>query len=221
MSEPATVRRLGRPRVFSDTVIFAAAFEVVRRVGYPAMTMEAVAIEVGCTRQALSRRFASKQELMLAALDDAGVAMTTRFAGFPQAHPSPLGALRARMIQPPHSQPELDDDPRSQAHFYAFLLSTSVEPAFEQRFRGLQARAWEEIRRLLDAAVERGELRPVDTGVLGRTLLAAWIGNTLRRSSGPVSNPAADRAEVFDEIIGPYLGTGAVGVGNWELGGGS
>jgi AcrR family transcriptional regulator len=192
--------------VFSDEMIFAAAFDVLRRVGFPAMTLEAVALEVGCTRQALSRRFASKQDLMLAALDDAGAAITTGFEGVSQSIPSPLAALRARMIQPPHSHPELGDDPQSQAHTYAFVLSTSVDPTFGQRFSALQQHTWEEIRRLLDAAVARGDLRAVDTGVLGRTLLAAWIGNTLRLSNGQVSSPAEGRAEIFDEIVGPYLG---------------
>ncbi|WP_063829545.1 TetR/AcrR family transcriptional regulator [Streptomyces violens] len=60
----------GRPRDPAlDAAIRKAALEIVTEHGYGRMTMEGVAARSGVSKQALYRRYASKGELLLAAVD--------------------------------------------------------------------------------------------------------------------------------------------------------
>ena len=89
-------RDVGRPRVFSDDAIFRATNALIERTGYDSLTLEAIATEVGCTRQALVRRFGSKQALLLAFLDRLLVVRAADYRIVETDAPSPLAALRAR-----------------------------------------------------------------------------------------------------------------------------
>ncbi|MGD6741223.1 TetR/AcrR family transcriptional regulator [Streptomyces sp. BH106] len=60
----------GRPRNPAlDAAIHKAALDIVTELGYKRLTMEGVAARSGASKQALYRRYASKGELLLAALD--------------------------------------------------------------------------------------------------------------------------------------------------------
>lgn len=80
-----------RPRIEGDREqeILAATLEVLADVGYDRLTMDAVAARAGTSRPVIARRWASRAELALAALNHASPA-------FPD--PPDTGALRTDLL---------------------------------------------------------------------------------------------------------------------------
>lgn len=204
MTARSGLREVGRPRLYSDEAIFAAVHLVIRRDGYHELTLESVALEVGCTRQALVRRFGSKRRMLLAALDATAAKISSDYSHIRKSWNSPLAALRARMVLPPHSRPEETTDIHHQANLMAFVVSSSADPEFSRRFIALQQVARAEVEKLLHAAVEQGELAPVDIETLADALLAATAGETVLVTADSSLDHAAMMATTFEEIIGPY-----------------
>jgi AcrR family transcriptional regulator len=65
VTRPATSARkrcgeIGRPRIFTDEAIYLATTRAIARWGYARITLDEIASDLGCTRQALARRFGSK-----------------------------------------------------------------------------------------------------------------------------------------------------------------
>jgi AcrR family transcriptional regulator len=205
MTTVSVHREVGRPRVFSDEAIFTATQLVLQRGGYPELTLEAIAKEVGCTRQALVRRFGSKQALLLAFLDETLLLFAENYKIVHSDSQSPLAALRARFVAPPEARLEISDDRSVQANVLAFVLTASGDPAFGKRFAAINQIYLDEMERLIGAALQQGELRAVDPSVLARTLFSASLGETVRWASTPSNEAHIDRlGEIFDLVITPY-----------------
>jgi AcrR family transcriptional regulator len=203
-SAPRT-RDVGRPRVFTDDAIFQATRLVLRRGGYSELTLEAIAKEVGCTRQALVRRFGSKQALILAYLDSLTTSMAENYRIVPTESQSPLSALRARFVAPPDERLEIDEDRAMQANVLAFMLISSGERGFNARFEALNQIFLDEMERIIRAAIDQDELRGVDEAALARTLFSASLGETVRWASTPGDDTLVSRlAEIFDLVTTPY-----------------
>lgn len=204
MIEAALRREVGRPRVFSDDVIFAAVAFIIRQDGYPALTLEAVAERVGCTRQALLRRYGSRRGMLLASLEATAARISANFNQTSQMESSPLEALKTRFLLPPNSRPEMGLDPVPVANTLAYILMTSPDPDFSQQFTSLVAIAQTELQGLLDTAVAKGELRPVNTRRLARVLHAVWTGETLNWCADQSVPYSTTQAAIFEQIIAPY-----------------
>jgi len=198
-------RDVGRPRVFSDDAIFRATNDLIERNSYDALTLEAIATEVGCTRQALVRRFGSKQALLLAFLDRTLVLRAADYRIVEADAPSPLAALRARFVAPPEERMEISADREIQANLLAFMLTSSGDPAFAARFEALNQIYMDEMERLVRAAVEMGELAGIDPAALARALFSASLGETVRWASTPSIVPHVSRlGEIFDLLVMPH-----------------
>lgn len=204
MSGEPGARDVGRPRVFSDEVIFEAVHAVIRRDGPTELTLERVAQEVGCTRQALVRRFGSKRNLLLAAVDAAKTKVVTDFGQHRESSDSPLDALRARMVRPPNSRPEAATSRQEQANLMAFMVWASTDAAFGQRFAELRRTAEGEVEALLSAAIERGELAQVDVVTMADALLSAASGESFAMQHDPTIDQQAMLSINFERIINPY-----------------
>jgi AcrR family transcriptional regulator len=207
MTAPSSNREVGRPRVYSDEAIFDAVHLLIRRDGYTTLTLEAIAHEVGCTRQALVRRFGSKRELLLASVDATAAKLSSEYDSARESRSSPLAALRDRMMLPPTSRPESATDAREQANLLAYVVLSSADPEFGTRFAALQRLVEDEIEKLLRAAVAHGELADVDITALAENLYAASIGETVNASTDASIDQPAMRAMVFEQIVGPYRRT--------------
>jgi len=206
MTARSGLREVGRPRLYSNEDIFAAVHLVIRRDGCHELTLESVALEVGCTRQALVRRFGSKRAMLLAAIDATADKISSDYRHIRQSSDSPLAALRARMVLPPHSRPEETSDVHHQANLMAFVVSSSADPEFSRRFTALQQVAKVEVEKLLHDAVLQGELTPVDVSTLADVLLAATSGETVLVTADSSLDHVAMMTATFEEIIGPYRG---------------
>jgi AcrR family transcriptional regulator len=204
MKRSTGTRDVGRPRKFSDEDIFAAGHLVLRRDGLAAFSMENVAHELGCTRQALVRRFESRQHLLLAAIDAAADKITSDYGRFRESFDSPLAALRARMVLPPNSRPEEQISVQEEANLLAYIISSSTDPEFGQRFSRLRRVAQQEVEGLLRAAIDEGELAPVDVSTMADVLLSAAAGATVTMAGNPSIDPEVTLGSHFDHIIGPY-----------------
>ncbi len=204
MTDALPRREVGRPRIFSDEAIFAAVFLGIGRSGYGALTLEQVAQEVGCTRQALVRRFGTKREMVLAAFTGSAEQMTEHVDQARPAGNGPLEALRDRLTYLPGNLPDKAGAGRVQANLLAFMVTSCAEPAYAEMFTKWFEAEGREIERLLDAALAEDELGPADTTVLAQVILAAWAGNALHASLNDAKVQNVPLSEVFEQIIAPY-----------------
>jgi AcrR family transcriptional regulator len=200
----AEPREVGRPRMFPDEEIFLATARAVARHGYARLTLDEIASELGCTRQALARRFGSKHDLVRAYLHWVLDQGAIRYQQIRMEYSSPLAALRARLLFPADEQPGKIADPASQANIFSFFIGASETPEFRALLER-QLQAYEaEVTCLLSEARIAGELELTDARELARTLIAATTGEIslwapIRR--GPV---APRLAQVIDAVLKPY-----------------
>lgn len=207
---PTSGRDVGRPRIYSDEAIFQGTDLVLRRDGVSELTLEAIAREVGCTRQALVRRFRSKQGLLLAFLDAMVGSVAAAFAEPGAGQGSPLHALRAQFTRVPVERVDMAGDPDAQAKFLVFLLTTSEDPEFAAHLGRLNRLNIQAIEVLLQAAVEQHELRPIDTALVARIFYDIWAGEIMHWCIDRSSDMTAELSAAFDLVIEPYRAKDAV-----------
>lgn len=202
-STPA--REVGRPRVFSDEAIFNATQLTLAREGYGRLTLDAIAREIGCTRQALVRRFGSKHSLVLAYLDWSLIHVANGYQAVRQSTPSPLAALRARFVWPAEQRPREIGDPTSQANILSFFIGARDDPEFSERLAEINQVYESEIGGLLQSAIDEGELREsTDAAVLSHILFAATTGEVVLWASYPKGDVVERLGQIFDAIVTPY-----------------
>jgi AcrR family transcriptional regulator len=208
-SFPSTRREVGRPRVFPDDAIFAAIDLVLRRDGYPELTLEAIANEVGCTRQALVRRFGSKRSLVLRYLEAMEGRVSRQYEAEMEVSDSPIEVLRARLSRPWAQRFLPATDPRSQANLLAFMLTLSLDPDLAVRFATLNDLAIQGIETLLQGAIARGEVRGIDPKKTAHLLYDVWVGETVDWCLAPTIDLPERLSRAFDLIVDPHRGTPA------------
>lgn len=161
-----------RPRTIEDPELLAAAWRAIGRVGPVRLTLAEVAADAGVAPATLLQRFGSKRGLLLALAEDgvAGAAGGLRAAR--RSHSSPLAALRAGLV----SDSAAVGEPEAFANNLAFLQVEIADPAFHESVRAHSRSVRGEIRSLLVAAIDAGELRPTDAGRLARTVQTTYNG---------------------------------------------
>ncbi|WP_063008525.1 TetR/AcrR family transcriptional regulator [Nocardia kruczakiae] len=163
------LERIRRPRMTParEYELLSAALDLLREVGYEAMTMDTLATQAHCSKATLYRMWPTKPELIAAALRLTGptdaqdidtgslrgdlVAMTDRFAPRAQQDTALIAALDHAVL----TNPDLA----------ATLRSVILEP--DTAVLG----------RFLDRAVERGELREQHPGadLLSHLFFAVFV----------------------------------------------
>ena len=198
-------RDTGRPRTFSDEDAFLATADAIARLGYGRLTLEAVARRIGCTRQALVRRFGSKHALVLAYLEWVVDGAPGRYRVLRDAHSSPLAVLRARFLLPVEERPYEVGDPEGQGNILVFFVGARDDPQFHAALARLQAVYETEVARLISEAQTAREVTAVDPSELGHTLIAATTGEILLWAADPGGSVVGRIARVFDAVVAPYL----------------
>jgi AcrR family transcriptional regulator len=165
----------GRPRTVSDEAILAALARAISRVGPARLTLADVAAEAGIAAPTIAQRFGSKRNLLLAFAAQAPGHLRESFARARAAHATPLAAL---LSDPPGATRAMST-PGALAHHLAFLQLELADPEFHQHVLEHARVACEEIRLLLDAAVDYGELRPCDTRTLARAIHITYNGTLI------------------------------------------
>ncbi|SEQ91636.1 TetR/AcrR family transcriptional regulator [Lentzea albida] len=134
-----------------DHAVLDAVSALVREVGYPALTMEAIAARAGTTKPAIRRRWQSRQQLVVAAMARDRIGLTEIDTGCLHCDlAGHLEALRAGL-----------EDPAFGAVIPALLADLADDPVLHKKFLAV---LWEPRRQAcvttLRKAQDRGELEP-------------------------------------------------------------
>ena len=166
-----------RPRTVQDTAILDAAIEVLGRIGSEKMTLADVGSAVGLSAATLVQRFGSKRELMLALMRHAMAEIDTRFEAAIAENASPLDAIFAATTDRPGTL----NTHVTLGNRLAFYMSQLEDPEFHAVAAENTQRAIDGFRKLLDAAVEAGELTEgyTDTAQLAETIYSMMMGSLL------------------------------------------
>lgn len=172
------IPRVGRPRSeAADRAIAKAAFGLLRDVGYQNLSIEAVASAAGVAKTTIYRRFSSKRELVVAALQS-----ETAFPPPPEDLPT-RDALRALINQGVGMLLRA----RAVRILATFLAEEEREPellaAFRERIVEPRRAMLEHI---LEAGIKRGDVRrDVDIDLVGEIVLGSVIAHHVRTGALP------------------------------------
>ncbi|WP_328664874.1 TetR/AcrR family transcriptional regulator [Streptomyces sp. NBC_00328] len=156
----------GRPRQEHVTAaVLDAVVALVAESGMGALTMDAVAARAGVSKPAMYRRWPTKQDLVIAAVESRIGSLSVPDMGDFRAELRAV--LTARMEA--YRQPGV-------ARLLAGVIGTAAEADAEPAaYRAYTARVMSETRHLLERGVARGEVRPdIDPGDAA-TLVAASL----------------------------------------------
>ncbi|USX52911.1 TetR/AcrR family transcriptional regulator [Lentzea sp. HUAS12] len=134
-----------------DHAVLDAVSALVREVGYPALTMEAIAARAGTTKPAIRRRWQSRQQLVVAAMARDRIGLTEIDTGC--LHCDLVGHLEALRTGL--------EDPALGPAIPALLADLADDPVLHEEFLAV---LWEPRRQAcvatLRKAQDRGELEP-------------------------------------------------------------
>ena len=163
---------MGRPQTVSDAEIISATSVAIAHHGVGRLTLADVAAVAGISPAALVQRFGSKHQLLVAVAREARVGVDAAFAGAvasPGARTKALIDLFGRFVAS-------IDSPEVLANHVSFLQLDLVDDELRELAQ-LQAQGvLQGIRRLLDAAVDAGELVATDTRRLSAAVHTTYNG---------------------------------------------
>jgi AcrR family transcriptional regulator len=184
-----------RPRVEGEreSQILEAALDLLARVGYDRMTMDAVASEARAGKATLYRRWTSKSSLVVDAILCSKESL--------QVPDVDTGSLREDLVQMACSHGGLSDE-RSAQVMAGVVTALHHDPDFADEFRSrVVAPKIEATRAVFERARARGEI----TADLDLDLLSPALAGIILHRSFVLGLPADDKTvtRVVDEIILP------------------
>ena len=190
------------PRKVSDEEVFAAAHRAMSRVGPRELSLAVIAEEAGVTASALVQRFGSKRALLSAFADRSASSASAMLRELRRKHESPLETVRAYA----ECMGELATSPAALARNLAYLQTDLTEPDLREALRRQALVTRAELRRLLQEAVEAGELNAsTPAAALSRTIEHVLAGALLTWAIH--QNGSAKRwvRSAVDGVLGPFL----------------
>ena len=201
-AEPRRLRRtVGRPRQVEDDEIFRAIATVLEAKGL-ALALVDVAREVGVTAGAIHQRFASKRCLLLAFWDWYNAGTRSRLESIIAATTDPIEALSSITFE----WRDGVGKPEAAARLIALYGEAGGDADLRDRLAQRLGFLHGGVQRLLDAAIDRGQLAPVDTSVLARVLLEARSGCLLYWMADQVGTLEGRLRECTAVILRSYMG---------------
>lgn len=191
-----------RPRTVDDPTILEAALRVLSRIGPERLTLADVGAEAGLSAATLVQRFGSKRDLMLSLLRHATEGIDARFVAAMTSHESPLESLYHAAMD--RIGPR--GGPVTLANRIAFFLSQLGDPEFHALAVQDTNRAIEGYRRMIENAIEAGELTEsyLDSTQLAQTIHAITSGSLVTWS---ISQQGSLRTKVrrdLDVLLRPF-----------------
>jgi AcrR family transcriptional regulator len=189
-----------RPRTVTDEDIIAAAAAVIGRLGPGKLTLAGVGKEIGLSAATLVQRFGSKRGLLLAMAKSAADSVDACFEMVRGAHQSPLAALVAAATDITRYL----DTPEEMANHLAFLQMDLSDPDFHRLMVINSKKQLKGYRRLLQEAIDAGELVECDTQRLVRAITSVCGGSLISWAVFRRGSAAAwVRADV-EAVLEPY-----------------
>ncbi|MEW1643404.1 MULTISPECIES: TetR/AcrR family transcriptional regulator [unclassified Streptomyces] len=195
MTEVATARR-SRITPEREAELYAAVLDLLREVGYDALTMDAVAARTRSSKATLYRQWGSKAELVVRAMRHSKPGRVTDVD---------TGSLRGDM----HAMVVREDDCRMEqnsALMRGLAMATHNNPDLLRAFRELMVEPeMEEFRIVMQRAVDRGEVR-ADCPALQyvvHMMIGAFATRTLIEDKPPTQEYLTS---YIDAVMLPALG---------------
>ncbi|WP_447006020.1 TetR/AcrR family transcriptional regulator [Saccharothrix isguenensis] len=197
-SGAARTPQRGRPRdATRDDALRQAALEVMAEVGYRALTMDAVAARARAGKATIYRRWESKLDLV--------IDTCTRLAQQNLAEPD-TGSLAGDLREFLSAFAAFLSGPIGKAA-QALVGELPHEPELATAFRDTFLIAQRDVlRRILDRAAERGELRPDAPRGMAVEIAGAALIYRLMLTGDPLDLPFVDR--VVDQVLLPLVAEG-------------
>ena len=174
-----------RRKTATDDEILQAAARVLAQLGPAHLRLADVAAEVGLAPATLIQRFATKRGLLLAVARRGGRTMAEQFARRRREAHSPLDAV----TEVGTCVSRLADSPQTLANSLAILQLGLTDPEFGAVTRTHERILHAEVKRLLQEALDSGELAGVTAQALARAIVALVRGSLLtwgfRRTGAP------------------------------------
>jgi AcrR family transcriptional regulator len=195
MMTPATASKTARPRIEGDreAEILEATLQLLATAGYDRLTMDGVAAAAKASKATLYRRWSTKVELVIDALQRAREA--------PQVVETDTGSLRGDLLAAACDKAGLNDE-RTLAVMASIITALHHDQefadAFHERFLAPKIAA---SRRMYERAQQRGEIRAdADLDLLSH-VLASVILHRFFVLRLPVDDAAVTK--IIDEIVIP------------------
>ncbi|MFH8453535.1 TetR/AcrR family transcriptional regulator [Streptomyces fungicidicus] len=195
MSEIATVRR-SRITPEREAELYGAVLDLLREVGYDAVTMDAVAARTRSSKATLYRQWGGKAELVVRAM------RSQKPGGIADID---TGSLRGDL----HALTGREDDcgmAQNAALMRALAMAVHQNDDLRQAFKELLVEPeMEEFRRMIGRAVDRGEIRPDNPALdyMVHMLVGAFATRTLIDDLPPTREFLAS---YIDAVVLPALG---------------
>jgi AcrR family transcriptional regulator len=197
---PSGHRAPGRPRsVKADRAILDATLTLLAEVGPSALSVEEVAARAGVGKTTIYRRFATKDDLVVASLASLNESLPTELAE---------GAVRdvlVGMVTGWWAQQE--DDNQSGQLFHRVLAHAKRNPQMFCSFYDQVIEPRREIyRAVIRRGIEREELRAdTDVELMATLIISSSVYTLQMRASGRDASPGAGPAEFVDAILGGFV----------------
>ncbi|MFF1623887.1 TetR/AcrR family transcriptional regulator [Streptomyces sp. NPDC058246] len=195
MTEAATVRR-SRITPEREAELYGAVLDLLREVGYDALTMDAVAARTKSSKATLYRQWGGKAELVVRAM---------RHSKRVTIGDVDTGSLRGDFL----ALVAREDDcvmEQNSALMRALAMAVHSNPDLLKAFRELLIEPEvEEMRKMLQRAVDRGEIRPGNPAM--DYVLHMVIGGFAARTFIDDLPPTQEfLRKYFDAVVFPALG---------------
>ena len=192
----------GRPRSVSDEEIFGALTAVVSEVGPSRLTLSAVAGKVGLSAPALTQRFGSKRNLLVAYAEASAVGVQDLLRRSRDASPDALTAVRKALVAF-----TADVATRSAlANHLAFLHLDLTDPELGAHAAEQSRLLRRGIADLLREALETGHLAGVDPIALADTIYTTYNGALVTWAIDGRGSLARWLSERIERVVAPHLG---------------
>jgi AcrR family transcriptional regulator len=182
--------------------LFEAAARVFDAVGIGAGTVERIAAQAGFTRGAFYSNFASKDELLVAMLDDHVRRSIAHHRALLAGRPDPVRYVAALRADAGREDDPLHRSPRLQIELILHVARTPAHrAALARRLRTMRGLIGEIVASTLRDA---GVTRAIDPEQAGTILLAIEDGLRLHRLIDPRSTPAGaflDAVRLLQELV--------------------
>jgi AcrR family transcriptional regulator len=195
-------RRMPRGQETRDRILAVALREFAAR-GYAAVSVEEIADAADVTKGAVYYWFADKDEIGRELQHE----LYERLTALSLAALAPDGDTLSNMLRAFHAYLAALGD-LGEARF--FLRDAWVIPALDEAGRRDHEDAIAMVRGILKAAVERGEVVPLDVDALARVLMGAWAEATLHVLRTGARGETVEVVEHFIESLRPRPTTGSV-----------
>jgi AcrR family transcriptional regulator len=193
---------VGRPRGVEDAAILQATAEVIGRIGPAALTLSAVAQEVGVVPGTLVQRFGSRRGLLRALAERSATDAESLHERVGAGHQSALGALVAFAVESAASMAT----PRRYANHLAFLCIDLTDPEFHEHALAVHRAQRRAVEKLLADAVSAGELRAgTQVAVLVGTVQAVIAGTGLTWALDREGTLRQRLRREIEAVLSPHL----------------